>query len=63
MLCSLTAQSSSSSAVARARARRRIAGERVTDLSITAAPRSVARAPLHAPLSASGWVNIGGRRY
>ena len=39
------------------------AGERVTDLSITAAPRSVARAPLHAPLSASGWTNVGGRRY
>jgi hypothetical protein len=39
------------------------AGERVTDLSITAQPRSVARAPLFAPISSSGWVNIGGRRY
>ena len=39
------------------------AGERVTDMSITAAPRSVAREPLFAPISNSGWVNIGGRRY
>ncbi len=39
------------------------AGERVTDMSITATPRSVAREPLFAPISSSGWVNIGGRRY
>jgi len=39
------------------------AGERVTDLSITATPRSVAREPLYAPLSSSGWTNVGGRRY
>ena len=39
------------------------AGERVTDMSITAAPRSVAREPLFAPISSSGWVNIGGKRY
>lgn len=39
------------------------AGERVTDMSITARPRSVAREPLFAPISSSGWVNIGGRRY
>ena len=37
------------------------AGERVTDISITATPRSVAREPLFAPVSSSGWVNIGGR--
>lgn len=38
------------------------AGERVTDISITATPRSMAREPLFAPISSSGWVNIGGRR-
>mgnify|MGYP006062499117 FL=1 len=37
------------------------AGERVTEISITATPRSVAREPLFAPVSSSGWVNIGGR--
>jgi len=39
------------------------AGERVTDMSITAAPRLVAREPLFAPISSSGWVNVGGKRY
>ena len=40
-----------------------MAGERVTDMSITAQPRSVSREPLFAPISSSGWVNVGGRRY
>ena len=39
------------------------AGERVTDISITATPRSLPREPLFAPLSSSGWTNVGGRRY
>ena len=39
------------------------AGERVTDLSMAATPRSVARAPLYAPISSSGWTNVGGKRY
>jgi len=37
------------------------AGERVTDISITARPASLPREPLFAPLSSSGWTNIGGR--
>ena len=39
------------------------AGERVTDISITATPRSLPREPLFAPISASGWTNVGGRWY
>jgi len=46
------------------RGRALVAGERVTDMSITAVPpRSVAREPLFAPISARGWVNIGGKRH
>jgi hypothetical protein len=37
------------------------AGERVTDISITARPASLPREPLFAPLSSSGWTNVGGR--
>jgi hypothetical protein len=33
----------------------------VTDISITARPASLPREPLFAPLSSSGWVNVGGR--
>ena len=43
------------------RGRALTAGERVTDISITARPGSLPREPLFAPLSSSGWVNVGGR--
>ena len=38
------------------------AGEHVTDISITARSGSFSREPLFAPISNSGWVNVGGRR-
>ena len=44
-----------------ARAARSTAGERVTDISITARPGSLPREPLFAPLSSSRLVNVGGR--
>jgi hypothetical protein len=43
------------------RGRALTAGERVTDISITARPGSLPREPLFAPISSSGWVNVGGR--
>ena len=45
------------------RCRALTSGEQVTDISITARPAVLPREPLYAPISNSGWVNVGGRRY
>ena len=39
------------------------AGERVTDMSITARPVALPRPALTAPISSSGWWNEGGKRH
>ena len=39
------------------------AAEKITDISITSRLESFSRRTIHAPISSTGWVNVGGRGY